>query len=100
MVVIILHPIPSGSAKMTALVEVQKTPELDQLFLSFDTLKKALQDWSIREKFSFKVEKKDQSRGIYRCVVNKCLWRVRANRTANEDIKITVLNSKHHCITA
>lgn len=98
MVVIILYS--SSSAKMAALVELQKTPELGQLFLSFDTLKKALQDWSVRETFSFKVEKKDQSRGIYRCIVNNCPWRVRANRTTNEDVKITVLNSEHNCIAA
>jgi len=57
-----------------------------------------IEDWSIKERFSFLVADKDQSRAIYTCVVLHCEWRVRATCTEEGDIQVTVLNSEHSCL--
>ena len=50
---------------MSALVDLRQAPVLGQHYSSFDDLKKVLQDWSVREKFSYRVSKRDSTRGIY-----------------------------------
>ena len=83
---------------MSALADLRPAPVLGQHYSPFDDLKKALQDWSIQEKFSYRVTKRDTTRGIYACKVQGCPWRVRANKTELGDIVVTVLEVSHNCI--
>jgi len=83
---------------MSTLAQIPALPVLGQLFPAFTVLKKLVEDWSVKEKFSFKVADKDHERVIYTCVVPECGWRIRANQTGEQDVKVTLLNSEHNCL--
>ena len=83
---------------MSALSQLPSGPGLGQLFDNFEDLKELIQDWSIKERFSFLVADKDQSCVIYTCVVLHCEWPVRATCTQERNIQVTVLNSEHSCL--
>ena len=86
--------------------------QLGQLFLSFSELKNAVEDWSIADKFTFRMHLKDKDRADYRCKfsINRparavendilCNWRVFASRTRTGDIKISRLILEHNCLGA
>ena len=57
---------------MSALAQLAASPVLGQLFPSFTVLKELVEDWSVKERFSFKVADKDHERVIYTCVVPEC----------------------------
>src|SRR5205807_6122497 len=71
-----------------------------QLFQSFEDLKSVVEDWSIADKFAFRMHLKDKDRADYRCKFSTirparpaenaiiCQWRVFASRTRTGDIKI------------
>ena len=71
---------------MSTFPDSHAIPTLGQHFASFDELVKVLRNWSVMEKFRYRVAKKDTTRGIYICAVSGCPWRVRANRTDLGDI--------------
>ena len=83
-----------------------------QLFQNFDDLKSAVEDWSIADKFAFRMHLKDKDRADYRCKLSAirparavenaliCQWRVFASRTRTNDIKISRLISQHDCLGA
>ena len=83
---------------MAGLQNLLPPPELGQLYVSFDTLKNNIEDWSIREKINFIVAAKDTSRVIYKCQDNTCDWRLRANKQADNSIKTSTLSLQHTCI--
>ena len=83
---------------MAALAQLPALPALGQLFHVFTHLKELVEDWSVKEKFSFNIADKDHEQVIYTCVVPECQWRIRANQTEESDVKITVLNSEHNCL--
>jgi len=83
---------------MSALSQLPSGPGLGQLFDNFEDLKELIEDWSIKERFSFLVADKDQSCVIYKCVVSHCEWHVRATCTEEGDIQVTVVNSEHSCL--
>jgi len=74
--------------------------ELVSLFPSLLQLKKAVQDWSIVDKFAFHMYLKDKDRANYRCKPSKphparelenaivCNWRVFTSQTRTGDIKL------------
>jgi len=86
--------------------------ELGELFPSFSQLKKAVQDWSVADKFAFRMHLKDKDRADYRCKLSTphptpalenaivCNWRVFASQTRTGDIKISRLISEHNCLGA
>ena len=57
---------------MSALAQLPASPALGQLFHAFTDLKELVEDWSVKEKFSFKIADKDHERVIYTCVVPEC----------------------------
>jgi len=83
---------------MSTLAQIAASPVLGQSFPAFTVLKELVEDWSVKEMFSFKVADKDHERVIYTCVVPECGWRIRANQTGEQDVKVTVLNSEHNCL--
>ena len=83
---------------MSALAQLPASPVLGQLFPALTVLKELVENWSVKERFSFKVADKDHERVIYTCVVPECGWRIRANQTGEQDVKVTVLNSEHNCL--
>ena len=87
-------------------------PPLGQPLHTVDDVKQAVEDWSIADKFAFRMQLKDKDRADYRCkfsticqarvvenVVN-CPWRVFASRTQTGDIIISCLSSQHDCLGA
>jgi len=85
---------------------------LAQRFESFEDVKRAVEDWSIADKFAFRMHLKDKDRADYRCKISTicparavenaviCQWRVFASRTRTGDIKISRLISHHDCLGA
>ena len=83
-----------------------------QLFPGYDDLKNAVEDWSIADKFAFRMHIKDKDRADYRCKFSAirparavgnnliCQWRVFASRTRADDIKISRPISEHDCLGA
>jgi len=84
--------------EMSALAQLSGLPALGELFNAFTDLKELVENWSVKQKFSFKIADKDHERVIYTCVVPECQWRIRANQTEESNVKITVLNSEHNCL--
>ena len=70
------------------------------MFHAFADLKELVEDWSVKERFSFKIGDKDHKQVIYTSVVPECQWRIRANQIAESDVKIAVLNSEYNCLLA
>ena len=83
---------------MSALSQLLPPPVLHQRFAEWNTLKKNIQDWAVREKFHFEISHKDKERVLYQCRDKECHWRLRANCTQEGDIEITGLESIHTCI--
>lgn len=83
---------------MSALSQLPEPPAIGQLFPNFIKVQEAIEDWSVKEKFSFKVLNRDRTRAIYVCTVEGCEWRVRAHHTNQEDVKIGVLVAEHTCL--
>ena len=83
---------------MAALLELLPPPLYGQLFVSFDTLREHVEDWSIREKFHFVVNSKDKTRVIYICKDQACQWRLRGSLQIDGSIKVTTLVTPHSCI--
>ena len=75
-------------SEMSALAQLAVSPALG--------FKELVEDWSVKERLSFKIADKDHERVIYTCVVPECQWRIRANQTVESDVKITVLNSEYN----
>ena len=85
---------------MSPLAQPSASPALGQFFHAFTDLKELVEDWSVKERFSFKIGDKDHEQVIYTRVVPECQWRIRANQTAESDVKIAVLNSEYNCLLA
>jgi len=65
---------------MSMLGHLPEPPVVGQLFDNFQILKELIEDWSIKEKFSFKIANKDPTRVIYTCTMERCAQRVRASQ--------------------
>ena len=83
---------------MSALSQLPGAPAIGQLFPNFTKVQEAIEDWAIKEKFSFKVLDRDRTRVIYGCTTQGCQWRVRAHHTNQEDVKISILVPEHTCL--
>lgn len=73
------------------------------LFVTFESLKEAIQNWAITENFEFSVPIKDLTRVNYVCHQKPtgCPWRVFASRTQqNHDICVKIVNNRHTCAGA
>ena len=103
---------PGRTAFRSALSSSRKTPtaattrimsEINQgsVFLSFDSLVHALDQYAIRHKTSYKVLRRDQYRFVAVCVNHKthgCEWRLRATcPSRNRDVVVTRFNASHNC---
>jgi len=86
--------------------------ELGEPFPSFSQLKKAVQDWSMADKFAFRMHLKDKARADYQCKLSiphvaralenaiVCNCRVFASQTRTGDSKISHLISEDNCLGA
>lgn len=83
---------------MSAPSQLHGPPAIGQLFPNFTKVQEAIEDWSVKEKFSFKVLNRDTTRAIYVCTMEGCEWRVRAHHTNQDDVKIGVLVAEHTCL--
>jgi len=83
---------------MIALSQLPRAPALGQLFAKFTRVQKAIEDWSVKEKFRFKVLDRDRTKAIYGCSIEGCLWHVKAHYTNQQDVKITILITEHTCL--
>jgi len=78
------------------MASLQNLLSLGQLYVSFNVLKDNIEDWSTQVKFYFIVAAKDTSRVICKCKDNTCDWRLRANKQADNSIKIICSRPVHN----
>ncbi|OAF54431.1 hypothetical protein VC83_09279 [Pseudogymnoascus destructans] len=66
------HKLPRLLAELTAPVD-------DSEFLNLDILSRALDDWAVKEKFSWWLQRRDKDGATAVCPEEGCAWRVRAS---------------------
>lgn len=90
------------SATAIAIDIGSKPIEVGQFFPSFGALHTTISDWSITDKFLFRVPKKDSSSVVYTCRSGGegCPWHVSTSFNKDEAIKIKNVNNEHTCIAA
>lgn len=65
-----------------------------QFFHSFDSLKTAIQDWSIQDKFTLRTRLRDRQRVDFGCHAHReeCAWRVFATTKGDRVVQIRIIN--------
>lgn len=76
--------------------------EVGQFFASFDVLRTVIQDWSIRDKFTFRTRLRDRQRVDYCCHARNegCFWRVFATTKEEGIIQIQKIDYQHSWLGA
>jgi hypothetical protein len=75
-------------------------PTVNSTYSSFETLRHAINSWSLRDGFIARCSKKDTSRAQYRCRYFRdgCQWAVRATVARNTGLLlVTSVNAEHTC---
>lgn len=83
---------------MSALRELLR-PVHGQNFLNADQLCRAIDDWAVKDKFTFRVPKRDAARLIFQCAEEGCEWKCRSScpSVADDPWRLVVLNGEHTC---
>jgi hypothetical protein len=74
-----------------------------QEFLDLDAVGDALDDWAVKEKFSYRMLRRDVSRGVWVCTYEAkgCSWRCRASWDSQEELwSLAILKDVHTCLQA
>jgi hypothetical protein len=87
-----------------ASLETLRMPVDGQEFLDLDALSLALDDWAVKEKFAFRVERRDAHGATWVCAEEwegdgECPWRCRARRGEDESWVLALLEPQHRCVT-
>ncbi len=61
---------------------------------------KVLDNWAIKDKFSFWVVKKKPVKATYCCKNKSCSWRCWVWKNLNEMLILTIIEAEHNCIEA
>jgi len=61
-------------------------------------VQKILDNWAIKNKFSFWVVKKKPVRATYCCKNKNCSWRCWVWKNLNEMLILTIIETEHNCI--
>jgi hypothetical protein len=72
-----------------------------QEFLDLDAVGDALDDWAVKEKFSYRVLRRDVSRGVWVCTYEAegCSWRCRAAWNFQEKLwSLAILKGIYICL--
>lgn len=75
-------------------------------FLDLDALVRALDDWAVKAKFSFRTEKREATKASFICAEKEdgCSWRCRATPTFYDDDEepslwaLTIIEPEHSCV--
>jgi MuDR family transposase len=83
-------------ASLSELVRPVDGAEFDDI----EALLAALDDWAVKDKFTFRTLKREPGRAVWVCAEENCPWRVRSGAVDGEDglVVLVVVNSEHHCI--
>ena len=60
----------------------------------------ALNNWAIKNKFSFQVMKKKPVKAVYCCRNESCSWWCWVQKNKNEILILTIVEKEHNCIEA
>jgi len=82
---------------MAALAELS-VPSNGTEYLDIDSFVRALDDWAVKKKFSFRMLRRDAQRAVYVCAEEGCGWRVRARPTDDELWVLVIDDDEHRCI--
>ena len=85
------HPIMSSSTQLSAPIDGTE-------YAFWVNVRQALDNWAIKDKFSFLVVKKEPTRAIYCCRNKGCSWRCQVQKNKNEMLILTIVKKKHICI--
>lgn len=85
---------------MSALGELS-VPEDGTEFDDLDALVRALDDWAVKTKFSFRTAERDSTRGRWICAElesSGCRWQCRAFLNNDEAWQLVITEGEHSCI--
>jgi hypothetical protein len=63
-------------------------------------LRRALNDWAIKEKFSFRTPRKEPDAATFACASNACGWKCRARKNRDGLLVLSIVESTHQCVGA
>jgi hypothetical protein len=74
-------------------------PVNGQLFLDLDAWSRALDDWAVKEKFSWRYKCRDTTRAVAVCPEEGCSWRCSASYVCDDQLwALVVTDSVHSCV--
>jgi hypothetical protein len=81
---------------LSELVRPVDSTEFDDI----EALLAALDDWAVKDKFTFRTLKRESGHAVWVCAEEDCPWKVRSGAVDREDglVVLVVVNSEHYCI--
>lgn len=76
-----------------------EVPEDGAAFESWADLRRALSNWAIRDKFTFRTPKKTPLATTYCCAKESCNWRVCARKADGGLLVLAIKQSEHNCLS-
>lgn len=98
-----LPPEPEVAAGVRVLEQDHVELHQHMVFVSWDSFKRAIQNWSVIAKFGYRVGRKNPRRAEYLCIDPVCNWKVVATLGHSVDTLgshpvITFIQPNHHCL--
>ena len=89
----------AATVEMSALEELARPCDGDE-FDDIDALLHALDNWAIKDKFTFWTIKRENGRAVWKCAEEHCGWKVRASFGGEDKlIRLAILEGEYTYIT-
>jgi hypothetical protein len=84
---------------MSSLSELVRPVNGDE-FDDVDALIAALDNWAVKDKFTFRTLKRESGRAVWVCAEENCPWKIHTGAVDGEDglVVLVIVNSEHRCI--
>jgi hypothetical protein len=86
-----------------AAIDLLAVPTAGTEYSSFDDLEFALHDWAVKEKFSFRIVRKEARSSTYVCAAKGttgCTWRCNGTSPAKGMCRLSIQETEHICMGA
>ena len=83
---------------MTSLCLLEEVPDCSQ-YTDWKELRRALDNWAVRDKFAYRTPSKEPSRARYVCADADCRWTCHASKQRDGMIELRVTRREHTCWT-
>ena len=69
-------------------------------YACWSDLRRALNDWAVKDKFSFRTPKKEPNLATFACATVGCPWKCRVRRNREGLLVLSIVESTHQCLSA